>query len=305
MSLANVDLNLLTIFRAIDETRHVTKAARMLGLSQPALSHALGRLRDTFGDPLFVKTPKGMAPTPLAQTLSVPIRAALGAIERDVLDRGAFDPATMVRTFRIRTTDFLEGLYATPLLNALQETAPLVRFASSPLGFELPKEDLEAGTCDLAIAGFFGELGSSFHHAPLLDDTYACAMRKGHPRFPTRAKLTLEAFCRERHILVAPSGELTGTVDRVLRANGAQKRERRVVAGASGFMVAGWMTADSDCILTAPAKLLAMLATRLPLRVFEAPMKMPSLRIISVWHERNHGDPGHAWFRQLIRRTVR
>lgn len=308
MSLANVDLNLLTVFRAVEEARHVTRAARALGLSQPALSHALRRLRDTFGDPLFVKTPKGMAPTPRALELAGPIRSALTSIERDVMERGSFHPNKITRTFRIRTTDFLEGLYAPALLTSLQESAPGVRFASLPLGFELPKEELEAGTCDLAIAGFFGELGPSFHHAHLFDDSYACAVRKEHPRFPAHAKLTLEAYCRERHILVAPSGELTGTVDRVLREGSRRKKTtpatRSVTAGASGFLSAGWMTADSDCVLTAPSKLLRLIAERLSLRVLDAPMKMPQLRIVCVWHERNNADPGHSWFRELIRRTV-
>lgn len=320
MSLSTIDLNLLTVFRAIDDTRHVTKAAKVLGVSQPALSHALARLRETFGDALFVKTPKGVTPTPRALTLAGPIRAALDAIERDVLDRGTFSPKSLTRTFQLRTTDFLEALYATPLLKALEHSAPGVRFASAPLGFELPKDALESGTCDLAIAGFFGELGPSYRAMHLFDDTYACAVRKGHPRIGARgaAPWTLDAYCKERHVLVAPSGELTGTVDRVLREQRprtrahahahAQKNEHRptrsVIAGASGFMVAGWMAAESDSVLTAPRRLLALLATRLPLRVVDVPLKMPKISVVAVWHARNDADPGHRWFRELVHRSV-
>lgn len=299
--LAGVDLNLLTVFRAIDESRHVTQAAHTLGLSQPALSHALRRLRETFGDPLFVRTPKGMAPTPLAEALSEPIRASLAAIERNVFDRGAFDPKTFARTFRIRTTDFVEGLFAAPLLAALEGAAPLVRFASSALGFALPKDELEEGTCDLAIAGFFGDLGPSFHHAPLFEDSFACAVRKDHPRISSRTKLSIDLFCEERHVLVAPSGELTGAVDRALAS---RKRSRRVVAGTSGFLGAGFLTVDSDCILTAPRRVLTMLAKRLPLRLLDAPLSLPTVKVVSVWHERNASDPGHTWFRELVRKTV-
>ena len=296
-ALGRVDLNLLTVFRALDETRHVTRASRLLGLSQPALSHALRRLRDMFGDPMFVRTPRGMTLTPLAESLAGPIREALAQLEREVLERGPFRPAELSRTFKIRTTDYLEALVAPSLLAALAVDAPRARFAALPVGTALPKADLESGACDLAIAGFFDEVPSGFHEEALFDDDFACAVRKGHPLGRAR-KVTLEAFCAERHVLVAPGGELTGAVDRLLAR---KKLARRVVAGTSAFMVAAWICASSTYILTAPSRLLAKLAGPLGLHMFAPPVSLPVIRVAQVWHARSDADPAHRWFRGLVR----
>src|ERR1700722_5180200 len=170
-ALARVELNLLAVFRALEETRHVTRASRLLGLSQPALSHALRRLRDLFGDPMFVRTPRGMTLTPLAEALAGPIREALTQLERDVFERGPFRPADLARTFKIRTTDYLEALVAPALLAALATEAEHVRFSALPVGTSLPKADLESGACDLAVAGFFDDIPSGFPQEVLFEDT--------------------------------------------------------------------------------------------------------------------------------------
>jgi DNA-binding transcriptional LysR family regulator len=296
--LAAVDLNLLTIFRAVDDTRHVTRAASVLGISQPALSHALKRLRDVFDDALFVKTPRGMVPTPLAEALASPIRRALEGIERDVLARGPFDPHELARTFVVRATDLVETLLAPPLLARLAEEAPRVRFAIVPTSVTLPKTELEGGSCDLAIAGFFGELPDGFRQERVFEDAFECAVREGHPRIRAGSRPSLDAFCRERHLLVAPGGDLTGQVDRAL----AKKRKtRQVSAGASGFLMAGWMAAESDCVVTAPSRVLERLAQRLPLSLFTPPVALDRIRVVSVWHARSDADPAHAWFRGMVK----
>lgn len=298
--IAKIDLNLLTVFRAVDEARHVTRAARALGMSQSALSHALRRLRALFGDELFVKTPRGMAPTPFAESIAVAIRDVLASVERDVLERQPFRPASLERTFAIRTTDFVESLLAPALLARLATEAPGVRFAATPVGTTLPAQELESGACDLAIAGFFGELPGGFMQQKLLRDTFACAVRRHHPRIDGDS-VSLDAFCAERHLLVAPSGDLAGAVDHALARKG---RTRAVVAGTSGFMVAGWMVAGSDVVLTAPSKLLAMLDRHLPLRIFSPPLTLEPITIVGVWHARTDRDPAHRWFRDLVRTVL-
>ena len=295
--LARIDLNLLSAFRAVDETRQVTRAARLLGVSQPALSQALRRLRVAFGDPLFVKTPRGMVLTPFAESIAVPIRDVLDRIERDVLGSGPFRAAALSRTFRIRTTDFVETLLVPPLLEALATEAPGVRVSVLPVGIALPKEELETGACDLAVAGFFGDLSDGFYQQRLFADHFACAIGPGHPRIRAGRRLTLDAFCKERHVLVAPGGELTGAVDRVLARH---RRRRTVVAGASGFMAGGWIAARSDCVVTAPSRLLAILAGPLRLATFDAPIDLPEIKVVQVWHARSHADPAHRWFRELV-----
>jgi DNA-binding transcriptional LysR family regulator len=297
VNLAAIDLNLLTAFRALEEARNVTRAARTLGLSQPALSHALSRLRELFEDPLFIKAPRGISPTPRAEELTGPIREVLGVIERRVLARGPFSPRELRRDFRLRTTDYVEALYAPRLTQILAREAPSVRFASMPIGFELPTSDLAGGACDLAIAGFFGALPRGFYELPLFEDTFASAVHRTHPRLGTRRRVSLEAFVAERHLLVAPSGDLVGAVDRALARSG---KERTIAAGLSGFLVAGLVTLESDGILTAPSRILSTMAGLLPLHVFATPLELSPIRIVAAWHERSHHDPGHAWFRALL-----
>jgi DNA-binding transcriptional LysR family regulator len=294
-----MDLNLLAVFRAVEETRHVTRAAKQLGVTQPALSQALRRLREELGDPLFLRTPRGMVLTPLAESIAVPIRETLTRIEHEVIERGPFRPATLERTFRLRSTDYLESLLSAPLVDALATEAPHVRFSLVAVGVELPKEELESGTCDLAIAGFFGELPDGFHQQVLFSDSFACAVSHQHPRI--RRPVDLDAFCAERHILVAPSGDLSGAVDRALAK---RHRSRKVVVGASGFMAGGWLAARSEAILTAPSRLLQLLAEPFGLVTFPSPIELSPIKIAQVWHARNHQDAAHRWFRDLVKRTL-
>lgn len=300
-TVARLDLNLLTAFRAVDEARHVTRAARALGMSQPALSQALRRLREVFGDPVFVKTPRGMVLTPFAESIAEPIREALGRIQRDVLERRPFRASDLSRTFRIRSTDYLEGMLMPSLLQALTKQAPRVRVSLLPVGIALPKEELESSAVDLAIAGYFGALPDGFYQQLLFTDAFACAVHARHPLLRKSERVTLDAFCDAKHVLVAPGGGLAGAVDRALAK---KKKSRIVVVGASGFMAGAWLAAKSDCIVTAPSRLLAMLATPLGLRTFAPPVDLPAIKVAQVWHGRNHTDDAHRWFRDLVRKSL-
>ena len=299
-SLARVDLNLLTIFRALDETRHVTRAARLLGLSQPALSHALARLRDAFDDPMFVRTPQGMALTPLAELLAGPIRIALGQIEQDVLERGPFHPRELSREFKLRTTDYLEALVAPAILSALESEAPRARFASLPVGTALPKDELQSGTVDLDNRRVLWRTSGRLSPTTAVRRQIRVRGSQG-TSFRTEAEVSLDGFSEARHVLVAPGGELTGAVDRALST---QKRERRVVAGTSGFMAATWIVSQSQCVLTAPARLLDKLAEPLQLHIFEPPIELPPVREVQVWHARSDSDRAHSWFRGIVKQST-
>ena len=305
MRLDEIDLNLLTVLRAVYETRHVTRAAEMLGISQPAVSHALKRLRAAFDDELFLRLGGEMLPTTLTAEVAPAVAAMLSVLERDVLDRKPFAPETLQHTFRIAATDFIESILAPGLAAHFAARSPGVRVAMMPVGANLPVRELELGRCDLAIAGFFGKVPPTFHRQLLFRDTFASAVRKDHPRLGhghgLRGAPTIDAFAAERHLLVAPSGELSGAVDRALAKH---KKTRSVVAGTSGFMVAGWMTAESDAILTAPSRLLHMLTRYLPLHVFEPPIELEPIEVVSVWHARSEADPAHQWLREAIAATA-
>lgn len=306
--LAQVDLNLLTVFRALDEARSVTRAAKALGVSQPALSHALRRLREAFDDAMFVRTPSGMVPTPRAETLAPIIRETLARVERDILGRGdAFRPETLTRTFRVQATDFVEALLVPKLLETLRIAAPSVSVSLVPTQFgrfgpTLPREPLFSGACDLAIAGYSSDLPDGFYQQRLFVDRFACAVRKGHPRIAAKRKLTLDTYCEIPHVLIAPGGELRGAVDRALDR---VRRTRRVAVGVSGFLVAGFIVSRTDAVLTAPSRLIALLAESLSLAMFEPPIALTQVQVVQAWHARNHEDAAHKWLRETLRELLR
>jgi DNA-binding transcriptional LysR family regulator len=306
--LAQVDLNLLTVFRALDETRSVTRAAKALGVSQPAASHALRRLREAFDDAMFIRTPRGMVLTPRAEALAPLIRETLTRVEHDILG-GAHDfrPEALTRTFRVQATDFVEALLVPKLLETLGSAAPLASVSLVPTQFgrfgpALPREALFTGACDLAIAGFSSDLPEGFYQQRLFVDRFACAVRKGHPRIAGKRKLTLDAYCSVPHVLIAPGGELRGGVDRALERVG---RARRVVVGVSGFLIAGFIASQSDAVLTAPSRLIALMAESLSLVTFEPPLAMTQVHVVQAWHARNHEDAAHRWLRESIRELLR
>ncbi|MCX6125064.1 MAG: LysR family transcriptional regulator [Proteobacteria bacterium] len=297
----NFDLNLLAVFVAIDEQRHITKAAKILGLTQPALSHALARLRVLLGDQLFVKSSKGMVPTPKSELLSLPIRALLQTFDMQILRSAAFDPRALTRTFKIYTTDLIDCLLLPNLLQILENEAPKVQIISRSASFSLPREDLELGVCHLAIAGFFGDLPDGFYQQKLFSDSFLSAVRKSHPRLGAKKDPTLDNFCSERHILVAPGGELKAKVDDLLKA---RKKQRFVVAGLNTFMSSAWIAPQSDCIFTGPSRLIELMNRASPMHTFTPPVQIPKITIAQTWHERNNMDAGHKWLREKICRIL-
>ncbi|MCX6119045.1 MAG: LysR family transcriptional regulator [Proteobacteria bacterium] len=292
------DLNLLAVFAAIDEYRHITKAAKVLRMTQPALSHALARLRILMDDDLFVKSSKGMVPTPRASQLSQPVRSILSQFERDILGVEDFVPEKMQKVFRIHTTDLIDSLLLPALLKIFEKQAPKSRIISLSSPFALPREELEMGKSDLAVAGFFGNLPHGFYQQKLFSDVFVSAVRKDHPRLCKKKELSLSDFCEERHLLVSPGGELHSQVDEILAK---KKLNRAVVAGLNAFMSSAWVLPETDCILTAPSRLVEQMAKVFPLKIMTPPMRIPEITIVQVWHDRNHHDAGHRWFREHIR----
>jgi len=299
--LAKMDLNLLPVFQALEEEKSVTRAARVLGLSQPAVSHSLRRLRELFDDPLFVKSSSGIVPTPRALELSARVEDILEKTGGVLLNSPRFDPSKLQRSFKLWSTDMIQSFGAPPLLKIMEAEAPGVQMAFLAGNFVLPREQLEAGTVDLGIAGFFGELPEGFYQQRLYKERFLCACRASHVRLGRKKKLSVDEFCEERHILIAPGGNLEGVVDRLL----AKKNKKRFIAlGLSGFSSAGWILNESDSLLTAPAQLIHQVATRFEIKIFDPPLALPEISIAQVWHERNHKDPAHRWFREQVRKVL-
>ncbi len=291
------ELEILRCFIHLHRERHLTRAARHAGLSQPAMSRALGRMRDVFGDRLFVRTPRGMLPTPRAEALAPEVAAVLAAADA-LVQPASFDPARLERTFAIATPDMLEADLVPRLIETLAREAPGVTIATRPA--TPPSSDaLASGRIDLLV-GVRASVPNDAVAARLFDDGFLCAVRRRHPRVGKR--LTLARFLELPHLQIAPRGDPGGVVDSALDALGMS---RRIVARTHGFLSAPAIVASSDLILTAPTRVLRPLAGPFRLRLLAPPLELPRFTIWQAWHPRVHDDPAHAWFRGKIAEAAR
>ncbi|MFN7131015.1 MAG: LysR family transcriptional regulator [Myxococcales bacterium] len=294
--LASVDLNLLVVLEQLFQAGSVTGAAERLGLSQPAVSRSLGRLRELLADPLFVRTPRGPTPTPRAERLRAPVAELLARAQALVEGDARFDPAQATRVFTIATSDYGETALLPPLLKALSGRAPRVSLRIMPtgMGWERAMQD---GAVELVWTPKRKTplAGTQLVWTHLFDEDFAFVVRRGHPL--TRGRLTLERYLSIAHVAIAPEGRPGNPLDELLAKLG---RERRVVAQIPTFLAVAPLVADSDLGVTLPRRIVAALAERWQLQALELPFDMPSFGIAQAWPERLRHDPGHAWFRQLV-----
>lgn len=289
------DLNLLKTFALLLEERHISRVAARLHVTQPAISRALARLRTEFDDPLFVRTPKGMLPTAKALALEKPLVELLERINAFYKAPKVFDPRTAEGLIRIATTDYFEQVVWVDLVGGLNRQAPGLKFVTLMTGSELPIDAMRDGNVHLAIAGFFGELPNGFMRQSLFSDHFLSVLRKNHPA--AKHPLTLEEFLKLSHLVVSPRGDHAGAVDAELQKKGKQ---RHVAASVCSFLSSGPLVAQSDFILTAPAKLVEKFSAYLPLKTMAPPVSLPKINVVQVWHERFHHDPMLAWVRKMI-----
>lgn len=291
-----VDLNLMVVFEAIHRMRNLTTAGEALGLSQPAMSHALSRLRTAFDDPLFVRLPRGLRPTALAEEIAPYVIEGLATI-RVGFERKAFDPATSRRTFTMAMSDIGEVSHLPRLLAAFAD-APGVRIRT----VEMPPADvrtaLAEGRVDVALAVNL-RTGAPYRDALLVEHGYATVARVGHPAIG--ARLGAAQFRKARHLLVMPTGPVIHgeVVERALRGVDAD-----IAVEVAHFHPVAAIVGHSDLIATVPRGL-AESMPRDRIRVFEPPIALPKVRISLYWHERYDKEPGNAWLRERYLRAVR
>lgn len=295
VSLATLDLNLIVVFDAILKDRNVTVAARRVGLSQPAMSSALARLRRTFGDPLFVRTGRGMLPTPYAQLLAPPIQRACELVAGSFDIGKDFDPLASTRTFMFYMTDVGEGLFLPPLLLALEERAPRVKVKVLRIPEFGEQEAMAAGDVDLAI-GLFPDLKAGFFQQRLYRDRFVCMARADHPR--AHAPLGARQFAEMRHAVVSSAG--TGHETAITRAFGEQRYKPRVTLTIPHFMAVPIIVAQTDYVVTVPRRLAQMFTAFPGISVFDPPIRIASIEIKQHWHERYHHDPANKWIRGVV-----
>ncbi|MFD2184110.1 LysR family transcriptional regulator [Rhodoplanes azumiensis] len=294
INLRSIDLNLLVVLDALAAERSVTRAAARLHLTQPAVSHALARLRGLLSDPLFVRTPAGLAPTAAALRLAPRVAAVLTEIGAMLTSGESFDAARATRRFTLGMSDYVAFVVLPRLAAALRASAPnvelVVRHTSHATGFAL----LEDGDAEL-IVGHFPKAPARFARAPLFTESFLCAARKDHPAFSRR--LTLARYAALDHLQVSLSGEPSGMVDDALRRKAVR---RRVVTTVGHFLVAPEILAATDLVATEPARALAPLAARLGLATAPPPFPLPGFEVVQAWPRRLTADDGLAWLRRAV-----
>ncbi|HWP43002.1 MAG TPA: LysR family transcriptional regulator [Blastocatellia bacterium] len=303
MNIRSFDLNLLLAFESLMIERNVTRAARRSGLSQPAMSNALARLRRTLDDPLLVRTPEGMKPTPVAQSLMAPVRAALDGLRAALEERPVFDAAASRRTFHVLANDYAEIALLAPMIKELHASADGVtlRIDRPRSLFQPPAPSSLADTYDLAI-GFFPDalsLEASLRSELLWEESNVCIARSGHPSI--RGKLSLRQYAAAHHVAVFYKSEGPGVIDSLLQQKGYS---RRSVVFVPHFASVAYMVSASDLIATVPERLAREFSKVLKLQVLPAPVAIPPFRLMMLWHERSHTDPAHAWLRNLVAETA-
>lgn len=291
----SVDLALLGFFDHLFRERHLTRAALRAGVSQPAMSRALLRMRATFGDPLFVRAPRGMTPTLRAEALAPQIRELLERA-RALLEPAAFDPARVERSFVVGATDFLEVDLIPRLVRVLARDAPRAGVSIRPFTTD-SLGDLASGRVDLVITAK-SALPGDLYAQTIVEDGFGCAVRKGHPLLGRpRSRLDVDRFAALSHVLVAPRGDPGSPVDRALAKLG---KSRHVAVRTVSFFGACRTVASTDFVLTAPSQILRGLAAPFGLKVMRSPLNFGPVVLQQVWHARTHADPAHGWFRSVL-----
>ena len=294
MNVQDVDLNLLRVFDAVLRERGVTAAAARLGLTQPAVSNALARLRALFGDALFVRTAAGMDATPFARGVAEPVRQALALLESALAHGPGFDPATSTRAFRFYMSDLGQVEFLPPIVERVQRAAPGVRLEAVAADLEDIGDALGAGALDLAV-GFLPALGPPVERRALFRDPYMCLMRADHPAIG--AKLTRRQFLEASHVLVTYRGGGHRVIEEALERAGVA---RRIALRVPHFTVVPMVLERTDLVLTLPARVARVFERRGRLKALPPPVPMPSAEVAVHWHERFEADPGNRWLREQV-----
>jgi DNA-binding transcriptional LysR family regulator len=287
-----LDPSSLTALHALLEERHVTRAARRLGLTQSSMSHRLQRLREALGDPLFVRTKGRLVPTPRAEAIEKPLRDALEALRAAVAPAGAFDPATSRHVFDVAMPDLLMPLLPA-LLAELSAAAPQVSVRVTGIPANLPAA-LAEGAPLLALAPSTFASASTVAR-PIGDVRFAVVMRRGHPL--ARRPLTPARWLSVGHVVVRVGNDQPNVVGKVLAERGLT---RTVALEVPSFLAGLLVAAGSDLVMNAPMPLAGDVAARLGLVVREAPIPLPKIPFALLWHERYRSDPAHRWMREVI-----
>jgi DNA-binding transcriptional LysR family regulator len=292
------DLNLLATLDALLQEGSVTGAARRVGLSTPAMSHALARIRERLGDPVLVRAGRGMVLTPRAEALKARVHTVVSEARQVLEPSRPFVAAEVTRTFVVHASDYVLAVLGLAVDRILREESPGIATRFVPNTPEDPSR-LRDGGSDLAV-GIYGDLPQEMRNRQLLTDRLVCVVRRDHPTIGKR--LTLAQFVRLPHIQIAPRGKPGGYLDEVLREQGLTRQ----VARAVPFFLAGLaLAAQTDYVLTTSERLALQMAPSLGLRLLDPPLELRPYALSLVWHPRFDGDAGHHFVRDVFTRAAR
>jgi len=294
MELQDLDLNLLVVFNQLLVERRVSKVADNLGLTQPAVSNSLARLRKLLGDDLFLRTPSGMEPTPFAEQLAEPVTYALGMIHGALNQRSTFDPKASTRAFTIGMTDIGEIYFLPELINSLRQQAPGVTVSTVRNTAVNLKDEMEAGKVDLAI-GLLPQLKGGFFQRRLFRQRYVCLFRQGHRL--DKKRLSLAEFSAAEHLVVVSPGTGHGKVDELIERSGIERRVRLTVPH---YVAIGHILQATDLVATVPERLAQRMAQPFGLAYATHPAKLAEVAINVFWHAKFHRAPDNQWLRKLV-----
>ncbi|MDB3967076.1 LysR family transcriptional regulator [Porticoccaceae bacterium] len=305
MNISRVDLNLFVYLDVLLRECNVTRAAEELGISQPAMSNSLRRLRDLFGDPILVRTSDGMTPTDRALELQPMVRKVLSAAEQVILPKTEFEPLASNRIFRIMASDYTESTLLPVLLRQLRQQAPNIRLdimTPSDVSFH----DVERGKVDMVI-NRFDSLPQSFHQVHLWDDSFSCVMSANNP---VKDKWSLESYLSSKHGWVSKTGmgvgvgmtpddvQRLGWVDEALSKQGVK---RDISLFTRHYQAALLLAEQDDLIVTIPSMSAKSIANSSKVVILDPPFEIERMRLKMVWSPLLQHDPGHKWLRQLIK----
>ncbi len=302
MNFRTLDLNLLRVFDVVMAERNLTRAAERLSLSQPAVSNALKRLKESVGEDFLTRSSSGVKPTPRAEALWPEVRRALGDL-RAALEPGEFNPQADPASFRIAMADATTALFMPPLVSHIEASRALASLRVLPLTTRDPSTLLERGDADLAI-GYFPEAvaaltsqgcDSPLRHAHLHDSEYVCVMRDRHPL--GAGELTLDAYCAADHLLVNFAGRPYGLADQALAALNCR---RRIVLTVNQYFTAGRVVANSNLLTVLPACFVGATGYHEHVVTRPLPFRLGGLQVAMLWHRRNDAASSHQWLRARL-----
>jgi len=291
MGLHKTDLNLFVVFDVIYTEGNLTRAGHVLGITQPAVSNALSRLRKLFNDPLFIRTGKGMKPTPTAQNIIGQVRQALTILRQSVQQCSLFDPATSDRTFNISMGDFSESLLLTHLFEKLAAEAPGIKIEVHPVNLNLISNELESGNLDFVIEAPLNEANELNHHL-IMEDPYVCCLKSDHPL--SNSKLNLDQYLSLKHIQVSDYSGTAGPIDKVLQTLG----EKRKIGFTTHHLLMGpSLLMNSGLALTVPERLMK---DQTGIKVHSLPFEVDDFSLHLYWHPSVEQDAANLWMREII-----